>query len=252
MMPTAEIHPTPTATEVPSPSPASTPEAKVVRFPYEGPYCSKLNLDDYRAMNALERMGMDNALIQALETNFPEFRDNASAVILNLLQQYEEGEPIGGLVLSVTLSLDQWRYGVVPSEETYPMAIGCLPLKFDADDKIVHACLDVEHVYGGRVLDALSGLPIEDASWKSEISGYGVWNDPHDGTNGYYTIATNDLVRRLPAGIHDVRVTVEKSGYFGITRVLQVSWTVARIHPCGDDFTVTGDTEFRLVPEEAG
>jgi hypothetical protein len=126
-----------------------------------------------------------------------------------------------------------------------------LPLKFDTDEKIVRGCTDVERVYGGRVLDAHSGLPIEDASWKSEITGYGVWNDPHDGVNGYYTIATNDLVRRLPPGIHDVVVAVDRSGYVGIRRELQISWTVTRIHPCGDDIKVSGDTEFRLVPVEA-
>jgi hypothetical protein len=66
-----------------------TAENKAVRFPYQGSYCSKLTVEAYRAMDALERMDMDNALIQILEANFPEFRDNASAVILTLPQQFE-------------------------------------------------------------------------------------------------------------------------------------------------------------------
>lgn len=229
-----------------------TAEPRVVRFPYEGPYCSKLTVQAYQAMNAPERMDMDNSLVQALEMNFPEFRDNADAVILSMTHEYEGGEPVGGLVLGVTVSLDRWRYNIVPSEETYPTAIGCLPLKFDADEKIRFVCLEVERGVSGRVVDDRSGQPIEDASWKSEIEGYGVFQDTRNGVSGYYTIATNALVRRLSPGIHDVQVTVEKSGYFGVTRALQVSWTVTRLHPCGDDFAVSGDTEFRLVRKEAG
>ena len=221
--------------------------AKVPPEPYDGPYCSFIDLAAYQTLGRDEQVAMGDEMKRVMDENFPELREHSalSGPGIGLIRVDSPQKVLVGLRLN--LDLEKLAPGELSPVGVYPNLIGCVPLEIRVTGLI---CTAAKFVVDARVVDDETGDPIEGAYWRSEtLDGEIFLELMEEGDHEQYRLVEDGSViaeRATESGSEDFRVVASKSGYVTLVRQLTVIVGSCHIRE------VVGDQEFRLVKGSPG